>query len=303
MEMTIEAFNELFKTEEDCIEALYATKWPSGFRCPNCSHTQCYVIKSRRLPLYECLQCKSQTSLISETIFRSSRTPLRSWFLAILLHTRWNGINAVELADAIKVTYKTAWLMCHKLRNAMSKADAETLLSGNVRISDALMYRRIVPPRNFMEFEQPVMVGSMDNDHGEPTHVKIQISPRSLRTDRNGSPDPTPFINRVVSPESIPNAIFTKRHGKNINYTLVGISWDAEKWIARKFRGVGLKHLQVYLDHFCYVGNRPTSVLYHEIMKDSACRRGIDYPTLTGSKPLRSSRPSRPPKRETRLVG
>jgi hypothetical protein len=296
--MTLEAFNEKFKTEEDCIDALFAMKWPDGFRCPKCSHTQCYVIKSRRLPLYECLNCKSQTSLISETIFRHSRTPLRSWFLAILLHTRWNGINALELAEAINVTYKTAWLMCHKLRYAMSKKDAETLLSGNVRISDALMYRRIVPPRNFMEFEQPVMVGSMDNELDEPLHVKIQISPRSLRIDRNGSPDPTPFINRVVSPESIPNATFTKRHGKNINYTLVGISWEAERWMAWKFRGISLKHLQVYLDHFCYIGNRPLEGLFNEIVKDSVCRRGIDYPTLTGSNHRRSSRPIRLPKHE-----
>lgn len=301
--MTLEAFNDLFKTEEDCIQALFATKWPNGFICPTCSHSQCYVINSRRLPLYECHRCKSQTSLISETIFRNSRTPLRSWFFAILLHTRWNGINAVQLADAIKVTYKTAWLMCHKLRYAMSKADADTLLSGIVRISDAIMYRRIVPPSNFLEFEQPLMVGSMDNEHGEPTHVKIQISPRSLRTDRHGSPDPTPFIDRVVSPESIPNATFTKRHGKNVNYTLIGICRDAESWIAWTFRGIGLKHLQVYLDHFCYVGNRCRTVLYNEIFRDCVHRRSIDYPTLTGSKQRRSSRPNRSPNHAPALAG
>lgn len=294
--MTVETFNDLFKTEEDCIEALYKAKWPTGFRCPVCSHTQCYVITSRRLPLYECHNCKSQTSLISETIFRNSRTPLRSWFLAILLHSRWNGINALQLSKEINVTYKTAWLICHKLRYAMSQADAEILLTGIVRISDALMYRRIVPPSNFIEFEQPLMVGSMENEHGEPTHVKIHISPRSLRKDRHGSPDPTSFINRVVSPESIPNAIFTKRHGKNVNLKLLWICRDAERWIAWTFRGIGLKHLQVYLDHYCYVGNRYEKLLYNEIFSDCLRRRAIDYPTLTGSNNRRSSRPCRTPK-------
>lgn len=303
MEMTLEIFNDLFKTEENCIEALHKAKWPNGFQCPVCSHKHHYVITTRKLPLYQCRNCKIQTSLISETIFRRSRTPLRSWFLAILLHSRKDGINAVQLSEAISVTYKTAWLMCHKLRYAMSQADAETLLSGIVRISDAIMFRRIIPPSNFLQTEQPLMIGSMDNEQGEPMHVKIHISPKSLRKDRHGSTDPTPFINRVVSKESIPSAIFTKRHGKNVNYTLLWICRDAERWIAWTFRGIGLKHLQVYLDHYCYIGNRDGLLLYNEIFKDCLRLRAIDYPTLTGSSKRRSSRPNRSPNYASALVG
>lgn len=292
MQLSFESFRDQLKSENDCIGLLFQAKWPAGFRCPRCSHSAYSEISTRRLPLFECLHCGKQTSLISDTIFRHSRTPLRSWFLAIYLHARPESINALQLSQTIGVTYKTAWLMCHKLRYAMSQSDAETLLSGIVRISDAILYRRIVPPNNFMDFEQPVFAGSMEDEDGELTHVKIRISPRSLRKDRHSSPDASDFVKQVVAPEAIPYAIVTKRHGKARNPELVWLCRSAERWMARKFRGIGLKHLQVYLDHYCYMENRFERPIYEELLHDCVRRRGIDYPTLTGLRE-RSLRPSR----------
>ena len=294
MEMTFESFCNLFQTEADCVQLLYKVKWPDGFRCTACLHSQCYVISTRRLPLYQCLKCHFQTSLISDTIFRSSRTPLNIWLQAIFLHTRPGGINALQLSRTIRVTYKTAWLICHKIRFVMSRSDAGTLLEGIVRVTDALMYRRIIPPSNWSEIEQPIFVGSMENKNGELTHVKIRISPRSLRSGRHSSPEATAFIRQCVSPESIPEAIVTKRHGKVRNPDLIYFCRQAEMWLAFTFRGVGLKHLQVYLDHYCYIENRQRESVYNELLRDCVRQRGIDYPTLTGSKKRRSSRPARP---------
>lgn len=292
MNISFETFNDQLKTEEDCIRLLSRIKWPDGFRCPVCSHTACSVTTTQRLPLYECLKCRAQTSLISDTIFRRSRTPLLKWFQAILLHSRPGGINAVQLSGAIKVTYKTAWLICHKIRYAMSQADARTLLSGIVRVTDAIMYRRMVPPNNWIEIEQPVFAGSMEDENGDLTHVKIRISPRALRKDRHGSPDASDFVKHVVATEAIPSAIVTKRHGKIRNPDLIWLCGHAEKWIAWTFRGVGLKHLQVYLDHFCYIENRTGQNICNKLANDCVRIRGIDYPTLTGAK-KRSSRPFR----------
>ncbi|MFC5532189.1 transposase [Cohnella yongneupensis] len=302
--MTYEAFCSSFETEEDCMQALFKVKWPDGFRCPICSNTNCYVTSTRRLPLYECARCRTQTSLISDTIFRGSRTPLRSWFRAIFLHTQWRGINALQLSEKINVSYKTAWLICHKIRFAMSQSDAENLLSGIVRVSDAILYRRIIPPRNFLEFEQPVFVGSMEDEHGEITRFKIRVSPRSLRKDRHSSPDASSFIQQVVVPTSIPGTIVTKRHGKEVNRELRWVCRDAERWMASKFRGVGLKHLQVYLDHYCYIDSRQEdSSIFIDLLRDCVRRVGINYPKLTGTLNRRSSRPVRQKHAAIALVG
>lgn len=293
MSMTFESFCSLVQTEEDCIELLFKVKWPDGFRCPVCSHSQCYVISTRRLPLYECMKCRTQTSLISDTIFRYSRTPLRLWFQAIFLHTRWRGINALQLSEEIQVTYKTAWLMCHKIRYAMSRTDGEKLLEGIVSVTDALLYRRMIPPSNYREIEQPIVAGAAEDDNGEYTHVKIRISPRSLRETRHSSPDMTEFVQQCVAPETIPHTIVTKRHGKVRNPELIYFCRHAEMWMASTFRGVWLKHLQVYLDQYCYVKTRDKESLYDEILRDCVRQRGIDYPTLTGNRDRRSTRPVR----------
>ncbi|MFD0672006.1 transposase [Cohnella sp. GCM10027633] len=295
LDTTFEAIDSLLNSEELCIQALHNVKWPEGFRCPKCSHPQCFTIHTRRLPLYECVRCGKQTSLISDTCFRGSRTPLTSWFKAIYLHSQPGGINALQLSKAIGVTYKTAWLICHKLRYAMSQAEAETLLGGIVRVSDALMYKVIGFPRNYMDVEQPVFVASMENENGDITRIKLRISPRQLRKDHIDSPDDSAFVRSVVEPESFPHAIVQERYFSKPNRELKRISLNAERWLARTFRGIGTKHLQVYLEHYCYIENRSgnSSTLALVLLQDCVRRTGIDYPTLIGLKDRRSVRPTR----------
>lgn len=288
------AIDNLLNSEERCIQALHDIKWPDGFRCPVCSHPQCSMIRTRRLPLYECMRCGKQTSLISDTCFRGSRTPLTSWFKAIYLHSLPGGINASQLSRKIGVTYKTAWLMCHKLRHAMSQAEADTLLGGIVRVSDALMYKVIGFPRDYMNVEQPLFVGSSESENGEITRIKIRVSPRSLRTNHFHSPDASAFIRSVVKPDSIPHAIVQNRYRKSPNREFKWICLNAERWLANTFRGIGTKHLQAYLEHYCYIENRSanSTSLAFELLRDCAHGTSIDYPTLIGHY-RRSVRPTR----------
>lgn len=67
-----------------------------------------------------------------------TRTDLTKWFLAIYLiaHDK-RGVSATRLSEELEVTYKTAWLMLHKIRQAMRKRDAEYTLAGIVELDDA----------------------------------------------------------------------------------------------------------------------------------------------------------------------
>lgn len=117
---SLEELMNQFPTEDSCIPALFALKWPHGYRCPNCKHPRAYVIRTRRLPLYEC-SCHHQTSLTVGTIMEGSRTSLRKWITAMWLVSRSDkGINAVKLSSMIEVTSKTAWAMLHKIRTAIA---------------------------------------------------------------------------------------------------------------------------------------------------------------------------------------
>lgn len=66
-------FQRRFATEEACHDHLFRMKWPHGFKCPKCGHDQAYEIKTRRLPLYECAQCKRQTTVTVGTIFEKTK--------------------------------------------------------------------------------------------------------------------------------------------------------------------------------------------------------------------------------------
>ncbi len=134
--MSLMGFLERYGSEAQCREALAKARWPNGFRCPDCGHAgRCHL---KRRDVYQCNRCKRQVSLTSGTLFAKTKLPLRTWFLAIYLLTQHkNGISALSLRRQLGVSYNTAWLLKHKLMQAMVERDSEQALGGIVQIDDA----------------------------------------------------------------------------------------------------------------------------------------------------------------------
>ena len=82
--MTFNEFVKRFSTEEQCRDYLFQLRWPKGFKCPRCGGEE---YRSLRSTLFDCKACKYQVSVIAGTIFQDTRTPLTTWFTAIL--KRW----------------------------------------------------------------------------------------------------------------------------------------------------------------------------------------------------------------------
>ncbi|HEX2581562.1 MAG TPA: IS1595 family transposase [Dongiaceae bacterium] len=117
--MTILSFVKKYSTEAECIKALAYLKWPNGFVCKNCGHDHGWQLKSRPI-VFECRQCNNQESVLVGTIFQKTRTPLTKWFYAAyMMINDKRGISATFLSKELKLRYETAWLMMHKLRNAL----------------------------------------------------------------------------------------------------------------------------------------------------------------------------------------
>jgi hypothetical protein len=281
-----------FDNEDECIRALFLAKWPDGFICPRCEHRQAYLISTRRLPLYECSSCRTQTSLIAHTIMEGSRTPLHLWFQAIHLHSLPRGINATQLSHMIGVTYKTAWLICHKLRQAMSCMEDTELLTGLVRATDTIIYKHFTPTFDIHPQEQSLVIGSSENDQGEITQIKIQHQTKGPLRNQFASPHIQPFLLRYVDPQAMPHAILSPRRGPNRNVALLRISKEVEWWLAGTFNGIGPKHLQRYLDQYVYKWNRRNRLVFTELLQGCAITPTITYPMLTAgsARPLRSAR-------------
>lgn len=103
-------------------EHLEKIRWPNGPSCPHCGLAgKAYMLqgKSHRPGLRKCSGCRKQFSVTVGTVFERSKVPLNKWILAAhLMASSEKGISAQRLHCIIGVTYKTAWFMLRRLREA-----------------------------------------------------------------------------------------------------------------------------------------------------------------------------------------
>ena len=114
------AFQRQFPNDDACSAYLVSMRWPEGFRCPNCEHDQAWRLQTKAWT-FECRRCHRQTSARAGTLMHGSKLPLQVWFwAAYLMATHSNGISARQLQGQLGLgSYKSAWLLCAKLRHAM----------------------------------------------------------------------------------------------------------------------------------------------------------------------------------------
>ena len=138
--LSMPEFLQRYGTEAQCRAALAAARWPDGFVCPACGQAARTCFQRAGLPYWQCGGCACQCSLIAGTIFESSKLPLTRWFLAMQLLTQAkNNVSALELMRQLGVSYRTAWLMKHKIMEAMRVREGARELDGRVEMDDAYL--------------------------------------------------------------------------------------------------------------------------------------------------------------------
>jgi len=132
----------MFQNEDKAREALEALRWPDGPYCPHCGNSDQDKIakvegkkQTHRSGLYYCNECKGQFTVTVGTVFERSKVPLTKWWLAAhLLNSSKKGMSAHQIYRTIGVTYKTAWFMMHRLREAMADLKPAGPLGGSGKI-------------------------------------------------------------------------------------------------------------------------------------------------------------------------
>jgi len=138
--LSMAEFVERYGSEDKCGAALVAARWPGGFACPACGSAAHGSFVRERRRYWQCGTCRHQCSVISGTIFESTKLPLTRWFVAMHLLTQSkNNVSALELKRHLGVCYKTAWLMKHKLMEVMRQREDSRVLDGRVEIDDAYL--------------------------------------------------------------------------------------------------------------------------------------------------------------------
>ncbi len=119
-----DALNPAFTDADKARETLEAIRWPNGPVCPHCGSTEEFVCKmagkAHRPGLFQCNGCREQFSVTVGTVFERSKIPLNKWLYATyLLSASKKGMSSKQLERMLGVTYKTAWFMTHRIREAM----------------------------------------------------------------------------------------------------------------------------------------------------------------------------------------
>src|SRR5436190_1285395 len=114
-----------FKDPEAARQYLESVRWPDGPICPHCGvigqHYQMQG-KGHRPGLYTCKDCREQFTVTVGTCFERSMIPLHKWVLCTeLMCARKKGVSSKQIQRMLGVTYKTAWFMTHRVREAMTR--------------------------------------------------------------------------------------------------------------------------------------------------------------------------------------
>jgi transposase-like protein len=117
----------IFQNAEAARLHLEAQRWPNGPICPHCGNCDQARItamkgKAHRPGLYNCMECREQFTVTVGTVFERSKIALNKWLLAtFLLSSSKKGMSSHQLHRMLGVTYKTAWFMTHRIREAMKE--------------------------------------------------------------------------------------------------------------------------------------------------------------------------------------
>lgn len=130
-----------FHNEQAAFDFVEGIIWPHGPVCPHCGGVErISAIKPNpekrvRFGLKKCGQCKGQFTVRMGTIFEESKLPMTKWLQAIFLLTASKkGVSAHQLHRTLEVTYKTAWFLAHRIREAMRSGDLDAFGRGGATV-------------------------------------------------------------------------------------------------------------------------------------------------------------------------
>jgi hypothetical protein len=260
-------FAERFATEEACRQKVFEARWPDGFVCPKCGGRKyCYVVGKN---CYQCNKCKHQTTPKVGTLMEKSRLPYKIWLWAIyLIASDKRGISAMELMRQLHVTYKTAWYLAHRIREAMSKRDERYFLIGTIEFDDAYFGGpKGGGKRGRGSKKTKGLIAVSKDDEGKPKHLKLLAVPnlkgKTIKkfAEKNflaGATIETDALSsyRVALKDKWLHEYQVFDADKEMLVWLHTILSNVKALIAGTFHGLDEKHMQRYFDEICYRFNR-----------------------------------------------
>lgn len=131
--------NPIFHDEAKAAAHLEANRWPNGVACPHCGSDRVRRMEGKtQAGMFLCNDCRDKFTVRTGSVMERSHVPLQKWLLAThIMAASKKGMSAMQMSRMIGVTYKTAWFLCHRIREAMDGADYGVPLGGPDTVVEA----------------------------------------------------------------------------------------------------------------------------------------------------------------------
>lgn len=212
-----------------------ALRWAEGEPvCTHCGHAGAYEYRARRI--FKCKACKRQFSVTSGTVFSHYKLPMRDYLAAIAIFVNAvKGVSALQLSRDLDVQYRTAFVLAHKLREALASEQEGVKLAGDIEV-DGAYFGGYVRPENRREDRKDRRKQINKNGKRKSVVVMRERGGRAVTAvfpTEHGSAD---FIMDSVRPGSVV-------------YTDEAPGWDK---VRDFFQAYSVNHREAYSDgHIC----------------------------------------------------
>lgn len=137
--MTCDLTAPEFTDETAAVAHMEASRWPDGATCPHCGSVNVHKMAgATQAGMFLCNDCRDKFTVRTGTVFERSHIPVHKWLLAMhLMAASKKGISAHQLHRMLGITYKSAWFMAHRIREAMALGGDAPKVGGEGKIVEA----------------------------------------------------------------------------------------------------------------------------------------------------------------------
>jgi transposase-like protein len=297
--------NPIYTNEDKARKHLEALRWPNGAICPHCGVIGNAVElegKSTRPGVYKCRDCRKPFSVTVGTVFERSHIPLSKWLLAVhLMSSSKKGISSHQLHRMLGVTYKTAWFMSHRIREAMRTPPSPIGGEGKVVEADETFvggieknkHKNKRTPRSHGSSNKAVVfsvlerggsvrsihTGKADSHHVRPILTALVHERTVLCTDeaQHFKAVGSHFADHKVVKHALGQYVFGEVHTN----TIEGFFSVFKKGMKGVYQHCGKQHLQRYLYEFDFRYNNRIGLEISDTERTERALQGIAGKRLT----------------------
>jgi transposase-like protein len=291
--MNLMTLMDAFDTDEECRTALIRLRWPKGIECPRCKSKSVSTKKARGQ--YDCNSCRYQFSVTSGTIFHDSHLPLPKWFAAVyLMCESRKGISANQLKRTLKVSYQTAWHLCHRIRKAMEEMNPPKL-GGTVEVDETYIGGRYDKRRKRGPWEKQAVMGLIERDG----RFEAQTIPTASKKVLVGIIRERVAQGATVFSDEYPAYTSVKKTHKHDTVNHRSLEWVRgdvhtnnieSAWslfnrsIIGAYHKMSTKHMNAYLNEFEWrFNNRTNPYLFRDTLQKLIASEKLEYKKLTAA--------------------